>query len=1235
MQKMNQNIIQKNLFRALIPGKELVDSRKESDYLNYLIGLSSVINFYDQENRLNGSWQPFLLKDPVFLLIAITKYDISNFSQLLSKIRLSKNSLIVPADNNEEKYHDLLNSIFSINYSIYRELEKWSGFMQADNTDYKVKYNTISGIERKFSKIFWAIVGLNKFIVNTYPLWNVKHPDSFRDEFSTDLWRTNMDKEPFFDVLKLNDGFNSSFSQIFDSLHVVTNDLIQFVQLLIDEATTDLSRVSSLKSNHPDTLLLRVIVKLLLKQKEAINTISSRHLDFYYREILGQIPCQAEPDTVFVDVHSGLNQIISLTKGTVFNGGTDLNSNAVNYISTTDCQVNPAVITGVQSVYKKKLESNKYQLFSTSISNFDKVTKNENGYTNNWSAFGSQNGDPLVTSFVCASPLLFLPGGNRLLTLRIKFNQLITLKDFDQASYFISTTEEWMAYKPQHSFDQETNEVVSTFKFDPDFPAITRLPFIKSGVQTNWPLLRIDFNQFYEDSIIPGIEYLIIENSVEKAKDIILYNQNGLISSMPGMQLFGTNAVVKSNLVLGSAEIFSKPVTELDITFKWGKLPANFFDYYYTYNYYLSQSAPILIKNSLIPNFLISWGGSIIRKLFKKKFKQESTTISEGYFNNRCFKVGFQVLDNGDWTSYKLRSVGNALNISAVNSGDKKKNSGEKEEDLTCFLYPAENDNDLFLTTRFDVLRPDDDVSKKVIINGQANLQNGQYSFSENSSHGFSRLYLDAPGHGFGSDIYPAVVAYTATQNGLVIAQPKGITIPPELLANPQVPFIPTAEDLEIKYKAYQKYEFKELETYPIQLFYFTPFTKFKIYDNDPEGQASVCSNGFSINGNKVVKSEFPLYPTFSGNGTLFLGLQKLITPTYLSMYFEVASSIGQIDLYQTSIQTMSSTGWNEVVVVEDGTNSLSSTGIITLLLPEDIVTNSFQMPNGLYWVGFTNENSNSWQLNLSYINTNGVKLERKFSPDIRINESFHLQANKIVLPPATVPGLTSVCQPFPSFGGKPDETEIQMNQRVAIDIGTKGQLVCRGDYFKLITTKFPEIYYCKVVKERKGKGCNLFLVGNNANDLWASPFLPLISNSLLAEVNDYVAKRTSIFANVMCAAFGLEEVKFKATITINSSVGSDFAKADINNRLNYYLSPWTSTVFSQISIDSPIYIEEVIRIITELNYVKMVNTLIVQTATSGSDLVNLNSGNAIIPSQQSLLFVSAKTHDLTIKVEL
>lgn len=102
MQKMNQNIIQKNLFRALIPGKELVDSRKESDYLNYLIGLSSVINFYDQENRLNGSWQPFLLKDPVFLLIAITKYDISNFSQLLSKIRLSKNSLIVPADNNEE-----------------------------------------------------------------------------------------------------------------------------------------------------------------------------------------------------------------------------------------------------------------------------------------------------------------------------------------------------------------------------------------------------------------------------------------------------------------------------------------------------------------------------------------------------------------------------------------------------------------------------------------------------------------------------------------------------------------------------------------------------------------------------------------------------------------------------------------------------------------------------------------------------------------------------------------------------------------------------------------------------------------------------------------------------------------------------------------------------------------------------------------------------------------------------
>lgn len=1232
MQRVNQKILQNNLFKALIPGEQLIDGRSEQDYLNYLVKISQVINFYNQDNTLSGSWQPFLLKDPVFLLIAISKYEISDTVKLFNKIRYRTDSKAASL-NDVEKYREYLNPLFNINYKVYDDLERWSEFMLADPTIYRVKNTVISEIETKFSKLFWAIVALNQFITTQYPEWKIAPTDSLRNVFTSGIWRTNKDKQPFYNVLGLVDKFSFSFEQVLAALSNATNELLTFVSRLMELALEDQVIVSKFKSDYPDTVLLRVIVKLLLEQNKSINSLSSRHLDFYYKTILAQSPKPAKPDMVYSDVHTGVDQLIRLTKGTIFNCGTDLNSNPVDFSSINDCVINPATIGATQTLYKKKIGSDKYQLFSTVVNGSGKVNRDDKGQIIAWNAFGEESGDPVVTSFVCGSPMFYLPGGNRTLTLKIKFVQTFTVEVFDNAKFYLSTAEQWIASQPEISFDSKTREVVSSFKFDSDFPAIVCTPFENSGIQSKWPLLRIDFNWFYEATATPTIEYIVIENSVDKAKDIVLYNQNGLIAAMPGLQPFGSTASINSKLVIGSVEIFSKPVTRFDFTFDWGELPKDFSDYYKAYNIYLSQPDPVPVQNSLVPKLFFTLAGWLRKKLFKGNISQKQKVAAVEYFNNGCFKTGFEVLSNGTWNSYELLSESTSTTANTDLSSSKGNTPKGFVETNTCDLYPKLSNNHTdFEGTHFNVVNPVIELENNVIISGWPELQYEEYNFTQNATKGFSRLYLSAPGHGFGSDIYPAVVAYTATQNGLLISN-SWFSGPPNLLANPQLPFVPVAQNLEVNYSASHKYIIKEKNTYPIDCFYFTPFAKYKVFDSNPDEKGSVNINGFSLNTQNKIADSLPLYPTFEGRGTLYIGLQKLITPAIVNFYMEVANSVGQFDWSSISVKSLDSSGWFDITVVADETRALSETGILSLSCPDNMISDSELMQNGFFWFAFTNTSEEILEAQISYINTNGVKLERCItSEDISLG-AIQLSPNSMAVPPVDFPAITSVNQPFPSFGGKPKESGITMNQRVAVDISTKGQLVFKSDYYRLIENNFPEIFYSKVVKNRKR--CMILLVQKSDEKISTSPFSPLIGGSMLATVSNFINQRNSVFADTDCAPFGQEIVTIEATIIINNTVGSDFAKEDINNRLNFYFSPWTKTDLPQIAIDSPIYLEQVLQIINDLPYVKNVQNLFLKTGLTDAHQTKQSAGNAIIPAQPDLLFVSAGNHNLTIKVEI
>ena len=55
MNLIDQNSIQQSRLSALVPGLKLIDSREEVDRLRFLTEYASLINFFDEENKINGN----------------------------------------------------------------------------------------------------------------------------------------------------------------------------------------------------------------------------------------------------------------------------------------------------------------------------------------------------------------------------------------------------------------------------------------------------------------------------------------------------------------------------------------------------------------------------------------------------------------------------------------------------------------------------------------------------------------------------------------------------------------------------------------------------------------------------------------------------------------------------------------------------------------------------------------------------------------------------------------------------------------------------------------------------------------------------------------------------------------------------------------------------------------------------------------------------------------------------
>ena len=1276
MKVISQNSALQSWEKALHHQSIELEGRNTVDRLKFLSDFSTLINFYDLENKKRQNWSRFLLKDPVILLASIASTDYTPISKLFYRTVSNTHRLIELKEAKKKNVDDReignnFNQLFDQLTDLFIILELWTSYMKEFHHDYDLKHYIFKQLKEKYGPYFWSLLSFRQALHSLDKPLKVDAVKYYLfEDYDQKVWR-NHELESFWEffgldhIPKLNEeAFNqSSFTNgiLLIGLEAFGQEILKFLKTIIKEAKLAYLTHQKNKSKYPDTILLRAFSELLNVYKHDFNQLNKKHLNFYFKSILKQKKQNATADKAYAFTKLGNNiSNYSLSEGTLFKAGLDTNKQPILFESLKTTEMNAATISDAYTLSKQS-DGVWEKLMMEEIKTPSELTKDENGQTKHWATFGGDaDAKAQNMGIAIASPIFLLNEGSRTITLLLDFESTISLELLSKANFYLSTNKGWL---PQTSVKvtaaaktvnlktggiidstvSNYNQAIVCIEIDESVAAICPMAKNPDGYTSNWPLLKIEFSQFVQLDKPPVLKQLDIYVSVLGVKSLELYNDSGKLSPKKPFLPFGPTPKVNSNFFIGSAEIFSKPLEVLNFNILWNALPKDkdFSKYYYTYNSYLNQNTQNMVKNLFV----------VLRKYLAKKYVQtwnfiksifvsfEKELIKQNQpFNNFCFELDAEFLQNGNWSNtFNFQNTVDATSNQPLDfapyapSEDciKKiegKNNSFNSDSLQLFRIDNTNclltDDSNFThngTSEVDLSTPD--------------LQLSALTYSDATTNGFVRLSLSSPEYGFGLDLYPKVITDIALKNAVKVVKKK-----PVFKEAPNAPFSPKIKTFTANYRASVTYDFTQHQTgysidYPIECYTYSPFQTFKIFAQGDASQTNVdYTNYHLLSSYESSSTGLPLHLPFHGKGALLFALENLEGNDELNLWFQLSRKTGQITKEKSPIYSyLSDEGWSEATLLADQTNQYKCSGIVQLTIGDDVQENTVYMPTGKSWVSIAVCNDPTSYAGTICVNNNGIELQRTGTNFLKDTSIPQIDAAAISGPNTAIPEIASISQLFPSFGGRKAEEKTDFFQRISNRIASKGRIAKEEDYFRFIQQNFPDIYYSQTVWENSS--IVTYLVEKVDDATLSHAFLPLVSDCTEIEVSNALKEQTSAFANVQAKNYTPNYVAVEANIQLQEGIAIDGFDKKLTEGLNLFLSPWIESEQSQRNIDEPITSTQLIAYIQTFSEVQEVNDvlfIVYENLPSEVEIVPLLGQTKLTP-KPPILYVSAMKHHLNI----
>lgn len=925
---------------------------------------------------------------------------------------------------------------------------------------------------------------------------------------------------------------------------------------------------------EPHLALFLAFLELFKYCQDHLNTLTKRHLDFYYREILALPVQEPTPDSVHVLLELAHNvQSHRLAAGTVVEAGKDAGGKPLQYGLTREIVVNTAKITDIAAIYVDHRSGFGEKIYSAPIANSkDGQGAKLEGKEPKWRLFGQpqRNLAPekrtmtdAQPGWVIQSPILSLAGGDRKVDITLEVPDLDrnALADFHQftnsyAHYFelhLSTDAGWYAPEWELDIPQNGPPTIKLFnvRIPKSGPAITAGKPEKLGLDlgSKTPALRFRVKQgkaFFPYRLLSNAHVSQIHIQVEVAglEKLDLRSETSLFAIGRPFMPFGAAPVPEDRFLVGCPEALTKRLDRLSLDLEWVDLPNDFEAHYAAY-------APV---------------------------------------TDQHFKLDAELLWGGEWLPLRgplpMFPTGSQSRLDLLGAG-------------TGFLQPTDFGNyaaPLPATTPIPM-----------------------------QSFGYIRLNLKDTGvaglEAFGHKEYSSLyVRRMMEMNQFLMGAPQFPTEP----LMPNAPHTPQLRSVKLNYAASETMEIgganrsiagsfcylEPLGHYALDL-REEPLRFLPAFDSEAFAYLGV---EHAVPGNTLSV----LFQFAEGSGNNWLDM-RAAAPAWAYLAGNTWKALDAAHrLY-------------------DATDNLLSTGIITFSIPSDADTAHDRLGEGKIWLRVSMAHNSAGIPAMIGIHAQAAKavLEENGNDPRHLDQPL-AGGTALRLNPAHA-GLKGATLPYSSFGGVPQEDDLHYYTRVSERLRHKQRAIMIWDYERLVLHQFPSIYKVKCISHSSSSTSeyapgtvSVIVVPMLRNVNAIDPLRPAVGQGKLAEIRNYLARHIpSLFVELVVENPSYEEILVEFSVGFHPGYDAGYYGELLNESLKRFLAPWAYEEGQDLVFGGKIHKSAIIKFIEEQPYVDFVVDFLVYHNTNGSNFAGINwmeiECNFVV-SAPDVLFVEASS---------
>ncbi len=970
-------------------------------------------------------------------------------------------------------------------------------------------------------------------------------------------------------------------------------------------------RIEENQLTNPHFALFLAFLKLFSFAQEDINTLTQRHLDFYYRDVLRLKEKPAVNDQVYLILKLAKHiQAHLLPANTAFKAGKDELGKEILFHTENQNVLNKAEVTSLLALYKDQ----NGRLYKSPIANSaDGIGGELLSEEKQWRSFGRPSGlfpdqdrELATIGFAVASPILLMGEGRRKISLRLTIEEQEGLLDqlkllpLDATfSIWFSGEEEWIPAtigweNEEGDLESKILDFLNNASTWDDIAGIEPMvgpvlddpekgdhrPFkgydigeitAKNILNRRNSLSGGKFTSVAQVKDIRGMgedKYHDLEYTFRQTKHLLKNGSDGIELTLNCQLLPEDPAVTNySEEVLMQKFRTTSPVMKVNLantTQSYG---------YEILKDCLIKKASFTIEVEGVKNLVLQNDQSIL-PIGKniKPFGFRPVKGSNFYIGSKeAFGKSPKSVDlNLKWHGLPEDPKGFSDHYGNYDNPPERKNQsfGASVDFLDKKEWKSIGTNkSLFAGNNDALLNP----SKTISLNGahwteiKANPKLEDFSeWSPSSNRGFIRLKLNSPD--FGHKDYPLIFAKEA------LVPEGGGDLPKE-------PYTPELQSISLDYSSEETLDIsgKELEGF----FHIGVFGEAKI-----KGE-----------------NAFPLLAEYENEGELIIGLSDHQKAQNIQLLIQVLDGTANPEKPVPNVRWSYLTGnqWKEFdqySLLTDETNGLIQSGLLAFAMPRAADTSHTILPDSLTWIRASVSSDSDAIPDFIAVLAQAVKADYESNENDPLRIAKSISAETISKLKIGNSAINKIQQPFASFGGKTEESSQDFYQRISERLRHKQRAITLWDYEHLVLEQFPEVYQVKCLNHTSYDGdltkykalaprnVTLVIISNVQNKNAVDPLRPKASVAQIEAIRKSIRAiyPPAVYLHVVNPVY--EEIQVKTNVKFHSWADKNFFARKLEDDLKAFLSPWAFEADFNWTFSESLHSSVVLHFVEKLDYV-------------------------------------------------